>query len=116
MRFSIRKPICVLTLAASLCGAAAGASAQDGASTPADAEIASNATPPTKAEQRKQARAQRKAARKAARAKNVAELNKLKGAGYIAGGGRDLDYPQNIQKAQQKELKEQKAASGAASQ
>ncbi|OBR54811.1 hypothetical protein [Paraburkholderia tropica] len=102
MGISIGKASLVLALSACLFGISVTVVAQPDASTPAPADVASAAKPLTKAEQRKQARAQRKAARKEARAKNVAELNKLKSAGYVAGSGRDLNYPENIQKAQEK--------------
>lgn len=102
MNISISKAALALGIATCLFGTSTAVMAQSEASVPTAAEVASNANPLTRAEQRKQARAQRKAVRKEARAKNVAELNKLKGAGYVAGGGRDLNYPENIQKAQQK--------------
>jgi hypothetical protein len=64
-----------------------------------DAAIGTGAASGT--EQAKPAKAQRKAARKQARAKKNAELKRLESAGYQP-ARNDLNYPDNLQKAQKK--------------
>ncbi|SDR55454.1 hypothetical protein SAMN05443245_7691 [Paraburkholderia fungorum] len=50
----------------------------------------------------KPTKAQRKAARKEARARKNAELKKLEQNGYNPAARSDLNYPQDLQKAQRK--------------
>lgn len=47
-------------------------------------------------------KAQRKAARKAARAKKNADLSALEKNGYHMSGGRQTDYPENLENAERK--------------
>lgn len=65
------------------------------------ASDAAAATAPAMASSAKPTKAERKAARKQARAKKNAELKKLEDAGYQP-AQNDPNYPNNLQKAQQK--------------
>ena len=64
---------------------------------------AQTASVPTSASTPKQIRkAQRKAARKAARAKKNADLSALEKNGYHMSGGKQTDYPENLENAERK--------------
>ncbi|MGF6573674.1 hypothetical protein ABH945_005795 [Paraburkholderia sp. GAS333] len=58
----------------------------------------------------KPTREQRKAARKEARARKNAELKKLQQNGYNPAARSDLNYPQDLQKAQRKAAAGQSAS------
>ncbi|MFP3557899.1 hypothetical protein SB861_45580 [Paraburkholderia sp. SIMBA_049] len=73
------------------------------------------ASVPTSASTPKQIqKAQRKAAHKAARAKKNAELSTLEKNGYHMSGGKQTDYPENVESAERKAHASQ-AGAGASS-
>jgi hypothetical protein len=94
---SIVRQLVVAFAAASLgIGAVAPTFAQN------DATGSNAVAPGVAASTAKPTKAQRKQARKEARAKKNAELKKLEDAGYQPGRANDQNYPQDLQKAQQK--------------